>query len=147
MIRLSETSIRPDALAVEFAARASGAGAIASFTGIVRKENEREVAALFLDHAGAITEREIERAAAHARSRWPLIELAIVHRIGSVKAGEPVVFVATAAAHRRAAIEACDFLVDFLKTDAPFWKKEISRNGERWIEPTEKDYADRSRWG
>lgn len=146
MILLSEDPLDPHALALEFAAGVSDAGAIATFTGVVRTEREREVEALYLDHAPGLTEREIERAAAEAKARWPLIDLVIAHRVGRVEAGDAVVFVATASEHRRAAFDACDFLVDFLKTDAPFWKKEIGRAGERWIEPTEKDYNDRNRW-
>lgn len=146
MILLTKDPLRPEALQAQFAAGATGAGAIATFTGIVREEGARGVEALFLDHAAGLTEREIERAASEAKARWPLVDLAIVHRVGRIKAGEPVVFVATASAHRRAAFESCDFLVDFLKTDAPFWKQEISRTGGRWIEPARKDYTDRDRW-
>ncbi|NWG91928.1 MAG: molybdenum cofactor biosynthesis protein MoaE [Parvularculaceae bacterium] len=133
MIELVERSIDPARLLTAFAERGAGAGAMVSFTGIVRGEGGTGVEALFLDHAPVLTAREIERAAAEARNRWRLVGSCIVHRVGRIAVGEAVVFAATAAAHRREAFEACDFLVDFLKTDAPFWKKEIRRSGEAWI--------------
>lgn len=144
MILLEPQSFDPYAHLAAFSREAGGAGAIASFIGIVRCEGG--VRALFLDHFPGVTERAIRDAAAEAERRWPLLGLRIAHRIGETPVGEPVVLVATAAAHRRAAFEACDFLMDYLKTDAPFWKKEISGAGEVWIEPRAEDYADRARW-
>ena len=81
-----------------------------------------------------------------ARARFDLIDLAIVHRIGKIAPGRPVVFVATAARHRRAAFEACDYLMDYLKSRAPFWKKEHGPDGARWIEPRDQDHHDLARW-
>ncbi len=146
MIILSHEPIDPLTLGGDFARDVEDAGAIASFTGIVRKDGRKEVSALFLDHASGLAEQEIGKALTEAKTRWPLIKVLIAHRVGRVETGQPVVFVATAAAHRRAAFEACDYLVDFLKTDAPFWKKQIGRSGEEWIEPRGEDYADRNRW-
>ncbi|MEK7265091.1 MAG: molybdenum cofactor biosynthesis protein MoaE [Pseudomonadota bacterium] len=146
MIALSSSSIDPVALGAEFLNGLAGAGAVATFTGLVRPEGGKQVEALFIDHAAGITEPAIEGAVAEAKRRWPLIAVSIAHRIGRVPAGEPVVFVATAAEHRRAAFEACDFLMDYLKTDAPFWKKQISRSGDEWIEPRAEDYTDSGRW-
>ena len=146
MIILSATAIDSAALAADFARDLADAGAIATFTGLVRRDGDESVDALFLDHAEGMTERAIEGALDDARRRWPLIKALIAHRVGRVEAGEPIVFVATAASHRRAAFEACDFLMDFLKTDAPFWKKQIGRSGGQWIEPRAEDYTDRDRW-
>lgn len=146
MIALSSSPIDPVALGAEFLSKLAGAGAVATFIGLVRPEGGGNVEALFIDHAPGITERAIERAVAEANGRWPLIDVFITHRIGRVAAGAPVVFVATAAEHRRAAFESCDFLMDYLKTDAPFWKKQIGRSGEEWIEPRAEDYTDRGRW-
>lgn len=146
MITLSSTPIDPAALGAAFMNSLAGAGAVATFTGLVRPEGERNVEALFIDHAPGFTEAAIESAVAEAQGRWTLIALLIAHRTGRVEAGAPVVFVATAATHRRAALESCDFLMDFLKTDAPFWKKQIGRSGEEWIVPRAEDYADRGRW-
>lgn len=147
MIALSASPIDPVALGAAFLERLAGAGAVASFIGLVRPEGERQVEALFIDHAPGITEPAIESAVRDARRRWPLIDLTIAHRVGRVAVGDAVVFVATAALHRRAALEACDFLMDYLKTDAPFWKKQIGRSEEGWIEPRAEDYVDRGRWG
>ncbi|HNR75568.1 MAG TPA: molybdenum cofactor biosynthesis protein MoaE [Parvularculaceae bacterium] len=146
MILLSETPIDIGRLHADFASGLDDAGAIASFVGLVRRDGAAEVEALFLDHAPALTKPAIETALETAKARWPLIKALAVHRIGRVEVGDPIVFVATASAHRRAAFEACDFLMDFLKTDAPFWKKQICRSGEEWIEPRAEDYADRDRW-
>ncbi len=146
MITLSALSIDPAALGAAFQGGLAGAGAIATFTGLVRPEDEKNVEALFIDHAPGITEPAIESAVAEASSRWPIIDVLIAHRIGRIAVGAPVVFVATAARHRRAAFESCDFLMDYLKTDAPFWKKQIGRSGGEWIEPRAEDYTDRGRW-
>ena len=124
--------------------RAKGGGAIVTFSGIVRGGNG--VSALELEHHDRLTEFEIGEAAAEAYSRWPLIDIEIAHRIGRIPVGETVVFVGTAAAHRRAAFEACDFLMDFLKTRAPFWKREWRGDSATWVEPREEDYADTARW-
>lgn len=142
MIRLEARPFDPYAELAEFSRGAVGAGAIASFIGVVRGEAD----ALFLDHFPGVTERAIAAAAADARRRWPLIAVCIVHRVGEVPANDPIVLVATAAAHRRPAFEACDFLMDFLKTDAPFWKKQRKAGAEAWIEPRAEDYTDRARW-
>lgn len=144
MITLAPEPIDIAALTADFVAEAGEAGAIVTFSGIVRPDDGVE--ALFLDHAPGLAENEIAVHEAQARRRWPLLAVAIVHRIGRVSVGEPIVFVATAAAHRRAAFEACDFLMDYLKSAAPFWKKEISARGETWIEPRAQDFADRDRW-
>lgn len=146
MILLEPRPFDPYAHLSAFSREAGDAGAIASFVGVVRGEGGRGVRALFLDHFPGVAERAIRGAAAEAQKRWPLLALRIVHRIGETPVGEPVVLVATAAAHRRPAFEACDFLMDYLKTDAPFWKKEISGAGEVWIEPRGEDYSDRARW-
>ena len=146
MVELAEDGSEPAALRKAFAARAAGAGAIVSCQGIVRSEGDKAVEALFLDHAPILTIRAIEGAVHEARDRWRLVDCCVVHRVGRVAVGETVVFAATAAAHRREAFEACDYLVDFLKSEAPFWKKEIRRVGEAWIEPTQRDYNDRDRW-
>lgn len=146
MIVLSHEPIDPAALLRDFSRGLDDAGAIATFVGLVRKDGHDAVEALMLDYAPGLTEAAITGAAAEARDRWPLQNLSIVHRVGRVAVGEAVVFVATAAAHRRAAFEACDFLMDFLKTEAPFWKKQIGRSGDKWIEPRAGDYSDRARW-
>lgn len=147
MIRLCNTPFDPAAELTAFTLRAEGAGAIVSFTGLVRPvANTEQVTCLHLQAYSPMTERGIESAVTEATTRWSLKAASVVHRIGDMASGEPIVFVATASAHRRAAFEAADFLMDYLKTDAIFWKKEIRSGGNVWIEPRAEDYSDRARW-
>ena len=145
MIRLSEDPFDPGALLTAFVQGRSETGAVATFTGLARAE-KGATAILELEAYPGFTEIEIGRIADQARERFALHDLLILHRVGTIGPGEPIVFVATAAGHRRAAFEACDFLMDYLKSRAPFWKKEHGPDGARWIEPTAQDHADRERW-
>jgi len=145
MIQLTEAPFDPGARLTQFAQGRSETGAIATFTGLARAE-QGQTAILELEAYPGFTESEIGRIADQARERFGLHDLMILHRIGRIGPGEPIVFVATAAGHRRAAFEACDFLMDYLKSRAPFWKKEHGPDGARWIEPTAQDHADRERW-
>ena len=120
-------------------------GAVASFTGLARAE-AGQTTLLELEAYPGFTEKEIARHEAVARERFGLQDTLILHRTGAIPPGEAIVFVATAAAHRRAAFEACDFLMDYLKSRAPFWKKETGPDGARWIEPTDRDRNDLARW-
>lgn len=144
MILLDPRPFDPYAHLAEFAREAAGAGALASFVGVVRAE--ANVTALFLEHFPGVTERAVSAMQSEAQKRWPLLGVRVVHRVGEVAVGDPVVLVATAAVHRRPALEACDFLMDNLKTDAPFWKKELRTSGDVWIEPHAEDHQDRARW-
>jgi molybdopterin synthase catalytic subunit len=144
-IRLTEAPFDPGAELSAFTAGRSETGAVATFTGIARAE-QGKTAILELEAYPGFTEAEIAKIAEQARDRFALHDLAILHRVGKIGPGEPIVFVATAAGHRRAAFEACDFLMDYLKSRAPFWKKEHGPDGPRWIEPTAQDHADRERW-
>ena len=144
-IRLTPEPFDPGAQLSDFCRGRAEVGAVASFTGIARAE-EGATSVLELEAYPGFTETEIGRIADEARGRWALHDLMILHRVGRIGPGEPIVFVATAAGHRRAAFEACDFLMDYLKSRAPFWKKEHGPDGERWIEPTAQDHADRERW-
>lgn len=147
-IELTENTIDPAACLDEFTLRAGGAGAVVSFAGLVRPQTPSSaVSKLHLQAYSPMTERGIETACADALERWPLTAATVVHRIGNMQPGETIVFVATATAHRRAAFEAADFLMDYLKTEAVFWKKETLETGEEvWIEPRGEDYTDRQRW-
>lgn len=130
-----------------FQDRSTGAGAIVSFSGLVRENAETaKVRTLHLQAYEPMTSDAINKAATKAQSRWSLTGLRICHRTGDIAPGETIVFVAAAAAHRRAAFEAADFLMDYLKTEAIFWKKEITDQGEAWIEPRGEDHKDRARW-
>jgi len=122
-------------------------GAVASFVGLVRDEHGGEpVTAMTLEHYPGMTERQLERIEAEAQRRWPLQASLIVHRVGRMLPGEPIVLVATASAHRHAALEACAFLIDWLKTAAPFWKLEETPSGERWVEARAADDVAALRW-
>ena len=146
MITLTDQPFDPGALLTAFSEGRTETGAIASFTGIARAE-KGSTSILELEAYPGFTEAAIGKIADQARQRFGLHDLSIRHRVGKIMPGEPIVFVATAASHRRAAFEACDFLMDYLKSRAPFWKKEHGPQGERWIEPTVQDHADRERWG
>jgi molybdopterin synthase catalytic subunit len=124
---------------------ATGAGAVASFTGQVRRDDG--VDALTLDHYPAMTQRALERLAEEAEARWPLSAVTLIHRVGRLEAGARIVFVGTASDHRAAALEACAFLIDRLKTDAPFWKREHLSGEDRWVEAKAGDDARAETWG
>ena len=142
MITVGPTSI--DA-GVEFAAIAvRGAGGVATFVGLVRADDG--VATLELEHYPGATEAALAALAAEAVERWALIDARITHRVGVMVPGDIVVFVGTAAAHRAAALEACAFLIDRLKTDAPFWKKETRGDAATWVGPRGSDDAAAARW-
>lgn len=130
-----------------FTAGRTDIGAVASFTGLVRDRHDGEiVTAMTLEHYPGITERELKRIEAEARARWPLDDSLVIHRYGRMLPGEPIVLVLTASAHRAAAFEACAFLMDWLKTRAPFWKLEETPEGERWVEARASDDEAAARW-
>lgn len=122
-------------------------GAAVSFVGLVRDIAGGEtVSAMTLDHYPGMTERELQKIVDEAKDRWPLDDVRVVHRFGRLMAGDRIVLVITLSAHRRAAFEACDFIMDFLKTRAPFWKREETRNGDQWVNAKAGDDADAARW-
>ncbi|WP_295814908.1 molybdenum cofactor biosynthesis protein MoaE [uncultured Nitratireductor sp.] len=122
-------------------------GAVVSFTGLCRDENGR-LEALELEHYPGMAEAEIARIAAEAANRWPLTGLTVIHRFGRIAPGDNIVLVVAASVHRRAAFEAADFLMDFLKSRAPFWKKEhvMGESGVKWVEAQDHDLEDMKRW-
>ena len=106
----------------------------------------REVGGLVLEHYAGMTEKALAKIEVEANQRWPLLRLEILHRIGRLEPGEPIVFVGAASAHRQAAFDACNFVMDYLKTRAPFWKKEDTTDGPRWVEGRCSDQAAADRW-
>ena len=124
-------------------------GAIVTFTGTVRGEAKgRPIVSMTLEHYPGMTEAELARVEAEAQARWPLDASLIVHRYGELKPGDNIVLVVTASRHRHAAFEAAEFLMDFLKTRAPFWKKETAVDGSGgWVDARESDDAAFARWG
>lgn len=145
MITLTAEPFEPGALLTQFCAGRDETGAVASFVGLARAE-KGQAAALELEAYPGFTDLAIRTFAETAKTRFALHDYRIVHRTGQIAPGEAIVFVATAAGHRREAFEACDFLMDWLKSRAPFWKKEHGPDGARWIEPSDRDRTDATRW-
>jgi molybdopterin synthase catalytic subunit len=147
--RLEEHALRPEQELAELIEQATGNGAVVSFAGIARSGSKggQVVYRLVLEHHPALTLQSLEDIAVEAAARFDVSHVRVVHRFGDIAAGEPIVFAGAAALHRRAAFDAADYLMDRLKTEAIFWKREIGEAGSSWIEPTEADYADRERWG
>ena len=147
MIRVQEQDFDIGAEIAALRAGRSDTGAIAAFIGTVRGSAQVSgVKALTLEHYPGMTEQELARIEAEARARWPLLDCLIVHRTGRLLAGENIVLVVALSAHRRAAFEAAEFLMDYLKTDAPFWKTEETEDGRHWVAARESDEADAARW-
>ena len=122
-------------------------GAIASFVGLVRDVNEAsEVRAMTLEHYPGMTEKALAKIVEEARSRWNIIDAIVIHRVGELKPGDQIVLAAVAGAHRGEVFAACEFIMDYLKTRAPFWKKEQTPAGERWVEARSSDEEKASRW-
>ena len=129
------------------ALQADTVGGIALFVGTVRGlSSDNGVTAMTLEHYPGMTESELERIEAEARARWPLEDVTIIHRIGRLLAGDQIVLVATASAHRKAAFGAAQFIMDFLKTDAPFWKAEERDGKISWVDARDSDSAARDKW-
>jgi molybdopterin synthase catalytic subunit len=125
-----------------------GVGGIATFIGTVRDRNEGVgVSGMELEHYPGMTERAIEAMIDAAQQRFEIRSARVVHRIGALRPGDQIVLVIATAAHRRAAFEACEFLMDYLKTQAPFWKKEQTPEGARWVDARSADDAALERWG
>ncbi|MBV2121192.1 MAG: molybdopterin synthase catalytic subunit MoaE [Candidatus Thiodiazotropha sp. (ex Ctena orbiculata)] len=115
-------------------------GAVVSFIGLMRDLNEGErVDNMFLEHYPGMTENALEQIVKLAFERWQLQGCRVVHRVGELKPTDPIVLVAVASAHRKEAFQACEFIIDYLKTQAPFWKKEATENGERWVDARDSD--------
>jgi molybdopterin synthase catalytic subunit len=122
-------------------------GAVASFVGVVRDVNEGDsVARMTLEHYPGMTEKSIEAIVSQARSRWNVIEALVVHRVGTLAPTDQIVLVVVASSHRGDAFAACEFIMDYLKTQAPFWKKEETGEGERWVDARASDDLAAERW-
>jgi len=122
-------------------------GAIASFVGLARDMNDGSgVAAMTLEHYPGMTEKALAALVDEAKSRWALLDMTVIHRVGRLLPGDPIVLVAVASSHRGEAFAACEYLMDALKTRAPFWKKEETPEGERWVEARASDDAAAARW-
>lgn len=143
-ITITDCTFEPEVELALFrrSSQAAGAGGVVSFTGLVRGDAD----VLTLSHYAGFTEAQIARIGKQAAKRWPLLAYRVIHRIGAMTPGEPIVFVAAASPHRRAAFEAVDFMMDYLKSEAPFWKQEERAGETHWIEPRREDADDLKRW-
>jgi molybdopterin synthase catalytic subunit len=122
-------------------------GAVASFVGVVRDLNEgAEVGTMALEHYPGMTEKALEAIVAQAKARWDLYEVLVIHRVGELRPTDQIVLVVVTSAHRGEAFAACEFVMDYLKTQAPFWKKETTPAGTRWVDARDSDEAARERW-
>ena len=121
-------------------------GGVASFIGIVRDNDNEKLKSMTLEHYPIMTEKMLEKINSEAKSRWKLIDSIIVHRFGKLYPGDQIVLVATFSQHRKDALEACEFLIDWLKTKAPFWKLETTNNGENWVKEKNSDLKAANKW-
>lgn len=146
MIRVQEASFRAGEELERFSAAQSGAGAITSFSGIVRDLPQGGLDRMEIEHYPGMTEKALHEIATQARVRWDLTGSLIIHRYGVLRPGEIIMMVATAAPHRAAAFSAAEFLMDYLKSRAPFWKKEYGADGAEWVAAKACDEAALTRW-
>jgi molybdopterin synthase catalytic subunit len=146
-VRIIQTPIDAEAEIAALSRGQSDAGALVTFTGICRGEEAgAPIAALVLEHYPGMAEEEIARHVEEAEKRWPLLGMRIVHRVGRITPGETIVFVAAVSAHRQAAFAAAEFLMDYLKTRAPFWKQVERADGTHWVAARKTDDAAAARW-
>jgi molybdopterin synthase catalytic subunit len=146
-IRVQEANFSPAEVFKTLREASNGVGAICTFTGLVRDLNDdAEVTGLFLEHYPDMTEKQLVRIVENASQRWPLIGVSIIHRIGKLVPGDEIVLVAVAASHRGEAFSACEFIMDYLKTQATFWKKEVGADGEKWLTMRDSDQTAADRW-
>ena len=147
VIRIQAAPFDAGALIAETHRANPKAGAVAAFIGLVRDVNEgSDVSEMTLEHYPGMTDRAIERICRDAAERWEVLDACVVHRVGTLRPTDPIVIVVVASGHRKDAFEACEFIMDFLKTRAPFWKKERTGGGERWVEARASDDEAAARW-
>ena len=146
-VRVQSEAFDPGAEIAQMTAGDPRIGAVASFIGVARDHNDGDsVATLTLEHYPGTTERALEAICARARERWSILDVLVIHRVGELRPTDPIVLVVVTSAHRGEAFSACEFVMDYLKTGAPFWKKERTPGGERWVDARESDDAARARW-
>ena len=145
-IRVQDTVFDLGFEAQAFADRTSASGAVVTFTGIVRNNAEGTLDYMDIEQYPGMTEAALRQIAEEAHAKWSLEDALIIHRVGKMRAGEMIMMVATASRHRKDAFEAAEFLMDFLKSRAPFWKKEVSRDGADWVAARDEDETALARW-
>ena len=124
----------------------SSIGAVVSFIGTVRDLTSESLISLTLEHYPGMTEKSLRSIADKARKKWEIESITIIHRVGTLGIGDQIVLVITSSKHRQAAFDSCNYIMDFLKTDAPFWKKEVSDKEEKWVGKRESDEEQKNRW-
>jgi len=124
----------------------SNIGAVVSFVGTVRDLEDESIQKMTLEHYPGMTEKALESIANQAQNRWPLGKVTIIHRVGDLQINDQIVLVVTTSQHRQAAFESCEFIMDYLKTQAPFWKKEHAENESKWVEAKASDNKQKDRW-
>lgn len=142
MIKIQKKNFSSDAVIKRFLNNNDGIGAIVSFTGYVRDFmhiSNKKSTKLFIEHYEGMTKKEIEKIISKAKKKWNIYHVNVIHRIGTLDIGEQIVFVVVSSKHRDDAFQACKFIIDFLKTDAPFWKKEISSRDSLWVDQKDSD--------
>ena len=145
-IRVQSQDFDAGAEIAKVSATNTNVGGVCSFIGVVR-ESADTISAMTLEHYPGMTEKLLAKIEAEAQERWPLEDSLIIHRYGRMEPGEQIVLVVTASAHRKAAFEACEFLIDWLKTKAPFWKSEETADGTKWVEAKASDDQAADKWG
>jgi molybdopterin synthase catalytic subunit len=145
-IRVQSEPFDMGAEANAFAQSATGAGAIVTFTGITRDNAAGDLAVMEIEHYPGMTERALTDIAEQAMTRWQLTDCLVIHRYGALAPSDPIMMVATASRHRADAFAAAEFLMDYLKSRAPFWKKEITKSGKSWVSARAEDEAALKRW-
>ncbi len=145
-IVVQQTGFDPGEELNRFGAQGCGIGAVVSFTGLVRDNEAGDLEVMEIEHYPGMTNAALTKIASQAQERWSLGDVLVIHRYGRLAPGEQIMMVATSAPHRRDAFEAADFLMDFLKSRAPFWKKEITRDGADWVAAKDADEDALKRW-
>ena len=146
-IRVCEADFSLDEELSRIMRESPSAGGVASFVGLVRNKNDgAAVSRMTLEHYPGMTEKSLAKIAAAARERFHLVDVIVVHRVGELKVGDRIVLCLTSAEHRGDAFAGCEYIMDWLKTEAPFWKKEQTPDGERWVDARESDDKARERW-
>ncbi|TNF99014.1 MAG: molybdopterin synthase catalytic subunit MoaE [Gammaproteobacteria bacterium] len=147
LIKVQQEDFEPDAIVNGLCEGRTDVGAVVTFLGLVREFSKSEqIQSMTLEHYPGMTEKALQTIVEEAQQRWQLMDVAVIHRVGDLKPADRIVMVAVSSAHRGDAFKACEFIIDYLKTRAPFWKKEINGEGEHWVEARESDDAAVDRW-
>jgi len=147
LVRIQQEDFDTDIVVSGLCEGRADIGAVVTFLGLVRDLNsDGQLESLVLEHYPAMTEKALNAIVDEAMGRWDLLDVVLIHRVGELKPSERIVLVAAASAHRRDAFQACEFMMDYLKTQAPLWKKEVTSEGEHWVEARGSDDLDRDRW-